>query len=82
VDRCVYNLAYFWFYLTDFKNLKYNVITKSYSIHPHQKVKILDDRQETKNDSSHHIYYAAFIETTLDLAYIVLVDFCAANFNV
>jgi len=30
------------------------VITKFYPIHPHQKVKILNDRQETKNDSSHH----------------------------
>jgi len=29
-----------------------------------------------------NIYQAAFIETTLDLAYIVMVDFCAANFNV
>jgi len=29
-----------------------------------------------------NIYQAAFIETTLDLAYIVLVDFCTANFNV
>jgi len=36
------------------------VITKSYSIHPHQKVKILDDRQETKNDSSHHIFCLRF----------------------
>jgi len=55
MNGCVYNLAYFfWFYLTDFENLKCNVITKSFSIHLHQIVKILDDPQETRNDSSHH----------------------------